>query len=103
MGKVAEKPKKQSNVPNLGDDKEIRVRVHLGANGRIVVPAEVREALGLSEGDRLLLRATPEGLELLTPRMALRSVQRRLAKHRKPGRSIVDEFIAEKRAEAERE
>lgn len=82
---------------------EIRATVVLGANGRIVIPADVREALGLTEGARLTLRAGPDGIVIRSAAMALRALSARVAPTGRAGRSRVDQFIAGKRAEAARE
>jgi AbrB family looped-hinge helix DNA binding protein len=76
--------------------------VTLGTNGRIVIPSEVREALGLGEGDKLTLTATPGGITLTTPAMAIRRMQQELARLVPRGRSLADELIAERRREVAR-
>ena len=69
----------------------------------MVLPAEVRKALGLKEGDRLLLRVREDGtLELLSAREVARRAKGMFA-HVAPGRSLVDELLAERREEARRE
>jgi len=76
---------------------------HLGAKGRIVLPAEVLKALGLKEGDPLLLRVREDGaIELLSAREVARRTKGMFA-HVAPGRSLVDELLAERREEARRE
>lgn len=100
MGKTATK---RDKAPSPESSDEIHMKVTLGSNGRLVIPAKVRERLGLKEGDRFSLRATPEGIVLKTPDMALTTLQNLMAKSRRPGESVVDEFIREKRAEAARE
>ncbi len=82
---------------------KIEVEVTLGSNGRIVIPTEVRQALELKEGDSLLLAATDEQISLTTRKMALRALRRLANGLKKPGESVVEEFIKEKRAEAARE
>lgn len=80
------------------------VHVKLAANGRVCIPADVRDRLGLKDGDSLLLDATDEGIVLRTPRQAVRRAQA-LSRKMLEGRpnSTVDDFIAEKRREAARE
>ena len=71
----------------------------LGEQGRLVIPAEVRRALGLSAGDRLSLHVSEGRLVLQLPRDAgveLRALGARLPR----GRSLVDELLAERRAAA---
>lgn len=72
--------------------------VVLGQQGRVVIPAEVRAALGLQPGEALHLRVEDERMVLERPRRAaaqLRGLARAVT-----GRSLVDELMAERRAEA---
>lgn len=76
--------------------------VRLGAQGRLVVPAALRKALGLQAGDTLVARVEDGRLVLETRA----SIKRRLqARYRQipANRCLSDELIAERRAEARRE
>jgi AbrB family looped-hinge helix DNA binding protein len=77
--------------------------VTIGERGRIVLPAQLREELGLRPGERLIITADPEGgFRAISARERARQLfglYRDLA----PGRSLADELIAERRAEASRE
>jgi AbrB family looped-hinge helix DNA binding protein len=64
--------------------------------GRIVLPAEVRKELGIKPGDRLILRVTNGRIGLSVPR-PIRGAFKHL------GGSMVDELLADRRAEVERE
>lgn len=69
----------------------------------MVLPAKLRERLGLEEGDRLVLTLRQDGSVELTPlREAVRRVRGMYA-HVAPGRSLVDELTSERREEALRE
>ncbi|HEY6663742.1 MAG TPA: AbrB/MazE/SpoVT family DNA-binding domain-containing protein [Propionibacteriaceae bacterium] len=72
--------------------------VVVGNRGRVVVPAEVRERAGLSEGTRLVLIETPNGLILLTREQLKARVRAELA-----GLDLVKELLAERRAQADAE
>jgi len=63
-----------------------------------VVPAEVRERAGLSEGTRLVLIETPNGLVLLTREQLKARVRAELA-----GLDLVKELLDERRAQADAE
>lgn len=76
--------------------------VRLGKQGRIVIPAEMREELGLSEGDILNVRVEDDRLLMETRLAALERLRRRFREAAK-GRDPVAELIAERRAEARRE
>ena len=73
--------------------------VRLGARGRIVLPATVRERLGLHDGDELLLIVQSDG-------MVRRAGAREQARKgrgmfaRKDSRHLVKELIQERRREA---
>jgi AbrB family looped-hinge helix DNA binding protein len=77
--------------------------VKLGANGRVVIPAEYRKALGLSEGDDLLLRLEDGELRLSSRAAAIRRAQAIVRRRVPEGVSLSGELIEERRAEAERE
>jgi AbrB family looped-hinge helix DNA binding protein len=73
-------------------------KLKLGNAGRIVIPAAMREEMGVKPGDTLIAEVKDGELRLISRRMALRQVQAEMAKYRKPGESVVDEFLAERRA-----
>jgi antitoxin PrlF len=71
----------------------------MGQQGRLVIPAEVRTALGLSAGDHLHLRLIGHSLVLERQRDAaaeLRGLGSRVPK----ARSLVDELLEERRLAA---
>src|SRR2546430_13934780 len=77
--------------------------VQLGDRGRLVLPAEIRKRLNLREGDQLLVTVQPDGsLRLMSPRQVVRET-RGLYRTRAGHRSLADELIADRRAEAKRE
>ncbi len=80
-------------------DSGVNATVVLGRQGRLVIPAEVRAALGLSPGDRLHLHLTGDRLVLQRPEDAL-SELRRLGAAVPRGRSLVEELLADRRAAA---
>lgn len=81
----------------------LSARTRIGAGGRIVIPQPMREALGVKEGDDLLLEIDESGLHVRSVRHAVKRAQQTVAKYVKPGRSLAAELIAERRREAERE
>jgi AbrB family looped-hinge helix DNA binding protein len=77
--------------------------VTLGARGRLVLPARLRQCLDLQPGDRLILRPDGEGgVRLVSARQLARRL-RGLYRNLAPGRSLADELIAERRKEASQE
>ena len=81
----------------------IDVRVRLGANGRIVIPADVRRRLGVEAGDELVLRVVDGELRVSTLTAAIDRAQRCLAPYLAGTPSLVDELIADRRRASERE
>ena len=75
----------------------------MGENGRIVIPAPIREAIGLKPGDTLEVSLEEDGLRLRTQRQMLARAQAMVQKMFGPGRSLSKELIAERRLEAKRE
>lgn len=75
--------------------------VVIGKQGRLVVPAEVREELGLQPGDELTIRVEDRRMVLESGRDA-RARLRGFAAAVDPARSLVDELLAERRAAAAR-
>jgi AbrB family looped-hinge helix DNA binding protein len=80
---------------------EARLRVN--ENGRVVIPASFRKALGIKAGDEVLLRMEEDELRITTMKKRIERAQRHARKYVKPGVSLVDELIAERREAAERE
>ena len=81
--------------------KEVRIRV--GQSGRIVIPAAFRRALGIAVGDQVVVRLQDGELRITTKRQRILRAQARAGRYIKPGVSVVDELLAERRREAERE
>lgn len=81
----------------------LSARTRIGAGGRIVIPQPMRAALGVREGDDLLLEADEFGLRVRSVRQAVRLAQQTVARYVRPGRSLSAELIAERRREAERD
>jgi AbrB family looped-hinge helix DNA binding protein len=75
----------------------------MSENGRIVIPAAIREAMGLRAGDTLEVSLEEDGLRLRTQRQMIARAQAMVQKIFGPGRSLSDELIAERRLEAKRE
>jgi AbrB family looped-hinge helix DNA binding protein len=80
---------------------ETRARVN--ENGRVVIPASYRKALGINVGDEVLLRIENDELRISTLKRRLERARRRIRRYVKPGRLLADEFIAERREAAKRE
>lgn len=75
-----------------------RERMKLGDGGRIVIPAAMREEMGVKPGDTLIAYVEKGVLHVVSYEANLRRIQAETTKYKKPGQSIVDEFLAERRA-----
>ena len=78
-------------------------KVELGAGGRLVIPAPMRAALGMKEGDKVLVRLEGNELRIYTYQEGIRRAQEIVRSFVPPDVSLVDELIADRRAEAARE
>ena len=79
------------------------VRAKVVEGGRILVPAAIRRAMKLEKGDTVLLELHGEELRVRPAASALRRLQARLQDTVPRDLSLVDELIADRRAEAVRE
>jgi AbrB family looped-hinge helix DNA binding protein len=82
---------------------EQTVRVRVSEKGRLVIPAQFREVLGIEPGDVVELRLEEDGIRVATTEQRLREVRRRLKKVFGAGRSLSEELIAERREAGRRE
>ncbi len=80
---------------------EIRTRVN--ENGRVVIPASFRKALGIEAGGEVVLRIEDDELRITTQQRCIQRAQRRARKYVKRGTSLVDELLAERREAAKNE
>ena len=66
---------------------------------RVVVPSEIRQSMGLKDGDTVLWDMR-DGAAVLTTRLAqMREAQAMVRQYVPAGVSLVDEIIADRRAE----
>jgi AbrB family looped-hinge helix DNA binding protein len=75
----------------------------MGPDGRVLIPAALRAAAEMKAGDRLTIKVVDGRVVIETQVSAIARVDGIFKHLKKPGVSVVDEFIAEKRAEAARE
>lgn len=76
------------------------VWVEMDASGHLVLPIDLATTAGLTPG-RLHIRRSQSGIEILSRKAAVAEAQALLAPYIQPGRSIVDEFIADRHREAD--
>ena len=82
---------------------DVETRTRVNENGRVVIPASYRKALGIKAGDEVILLMEDDELRITTMKRRLERAQRRIRQYVKPGVSLVDELIAERREAAKRE
>jgi AbrB family looped-hinge helix DNA binding protein len=81
----------------------LHAKAPLSPNGRIVIPAAIRQELGFAPGDTLLMDVEDGVLRIESYPARIRRIQREFAKYVRPGILASDELIAERRQEFRRE
>ena len=77
--------------------------LRVNENGRVVILASFRKALGINVGDEIALRLEDDELRITTLKRRLERPQRLVPKQVKPGTSLVDELIRERREASKHE
>jgi bifunctional DNA-binding transcriptional regulator/antitoxin component of YhaV-PrlF toxin-antitoxin module len=77
------------------------LRTKLSEGGKIAIPVEYQQALGLQVGDEVILPLTGAEVRIYTPRQAIKCAQELVQRYIPQGRSLADELIAERRLESE--
>ena len=76
------------------------VRIKMGTNGRLVVPAKLRKEIGLSDGRAILLETVGGELRVRPMEDVLQHARDRLRTFLGDGKSLSEELIRDRRAEA---
>lgn len=78
-------------------------KARLNEQGRVVIPAECREAADFKPGDEVLIEVVGKGeLRLRSKQQAIRRAQAIVARGASEKRDLAGELIAERRKEAAR-
>ena len=97
-------PKKNEGVQErIREIGKLWVRMRIGAKGRIVIPADMREAMGIKDGEMLDMKVVDGELRIATFRERLRQAQERVRHLVPPGTLVSDELSAERREAAKHE
>ncbi len=75
----------------------------VGPAGRVLIPAELRSAMGITEGDGLIATLDGQELHLMSTKAALKKAQAMVSEYVPASVSLVDELLAERRREFELE
>ena len=78
------------------------IQAKMSEGGRVVIPIEIRKALGIQEGDVVLWELAEGEARLSTRRERLRRAQALVRQYVPADVSLTDELIAERRVEAKR-
>ena len=78
-------------------------RLRIGENGRVVLPAAVRKALGVGTGDEIILQREDGDFRITTQQQRIARARRRIRQYIRPGTPLVGEFLAERREAAKHE
>ena len=79
------------------------IKTKIGIGGRIVIPAKLREAVGISPGDEVVITVADGALRILPLREAVKRAQQTVRQFIPEGRCLSAELIQERRSEGKRE
>ncbi len=71
--------------------------LRVAPDGRIVVPAAMREAMRIRPDGRVSARVENGELRVISSTVAVEQVQASMRRYKQPEESVVDEFLAERR------
>ncbi len=89
---------RQSSEPSEAAPNWVWTTIRKG--GVVQLPAEFLEAMGVTEGDQVQLARDGGVVRVLSRAAAIRELQDQVRRHVPAGVSLVDELLAERRAEA---
>ncbi|MBM3924836.1 MAG: AbrB/MazE/SpoVT family DNA-binding domain-containing protein [SAR202 cluster bacterium] len=81
----------------------MKTMTKLGRNGRFVIPSSHRKALGLEEGDDLIVILEDKEIRVFTVEQGIKKAQEIVRRRVPAGRMLSEELIRERREEAKRE
>lgn len=106
VGKVAPsiQPTEEQRDAALSAVADLRpARVRFDADGYVLLPKHFYRALGLKESEPMVAAFEADSIRLMSVPVAVKRAQAIVRRFVQPGVSLVDELIAERRAEAKRE
>ena len=76
---------------------EHTTRTRVSENGRVVIPASFRKALGIEIGDEVVLELKHDELRITTQQQRIQRARERARKYLPKGVSLSKELLAERR------
>ncbi len=92
-----------TDVPLVREGDTLTAKLKVGPGGRVLIPAVMREMLGVTEGDALMATVENGELRLLSLAESVRRAQAMVRVRVPAGVSLVDELLADRRREVEQE
>jgi AbrB family looped-hinge helix DNA binding protein len=80
-----------------------KLHTQMDKHGRLLIPSTIRNSLNYKPGDTFVIRAINDELRIISIRKAIKDAQDLLAKHIPDEKSLVDEFIKQRRLEVAKE
>lgn len=81
---------------------KLRTILRVDDSGRILIPAKVRQRLGLDVGADLIMTVEDDQATIMNAKAARRQARQRVRQYIAPGVSLSAELLAERKKEAER-
>lgn len=73
--------------------------VTIGKAGRLVIPVQYRKALGLSEGEGVMISLKNGHIEILPVEKSIKKAQDKVKKYLQPNNNLVDVLFNERKKE----
>lgn len=97
-------PKMDTGKRTLAAERaDLPIKRFVEDDGRVSLPEVMRSALGMKDGDPVILRLEEDSIRIVSLPVAVKRAQAIVRRFVPEGVSLVDELIAERRAEAKRE
>ncbi len=76
------------------------IRGKVSGEGRVVLPAELRKAFGIEDGQDVIFSRTEHGIQITTLDEAIRQAQQIVRRHVPEGVSLVDDLHEARRQDS---
>lgn len=77
--------------------------VTIGKSGRLVIPVQYRKALGLNEGEGVMISLKDGHIEISPIEESIKKAQEKVRKYLKPDTDLVDMLLKERKEESSQE